>query len=70
METKQTGCWAFTFQLCDEVAQIVLREQTNSLIMGKHRGRNQIINRIVREWDQMKRDLNSSGTDASDTGNI
>lgn len=61
-------CHSFTFKLCDDVFDIVIREQTNALLCRKFRGRNQIINRIIREWDQLKRDRKDSGTEDSETG--
>ena len=69
--SKSDGCHRFTFLMCDEVAQIVFDEQRKELTeKGYFRGRNQIINRIIREWDYSKRERSDKGTDALDTGNI
>jgi hypothetical protein len=69
---KDKDCRRFTtsYSMCDDVADIINREQTNLLLMGKFRGRQWVVDRIIREWDQMKRALSSAGTDASDTGKI
>ena len=56
--------------MCDDVADIIFEEQSRLLKMGKFRGRQQIINRIIREWDHSKRERSDSGTDAFETGNI
>lgn len=69
METKKTdACYNFNFKMCDDVADIVFQEQAKAVAAGKFRGRNLIINRIVREWNQLKRALSDAGTDAEDTG--
>ena len=69
---KEKDCRRFTFSytMCDDVADIINKEQVDRLIMGRFRGRQQIIDGIIREWYQMKRALSESGTEASDTGNI
>lgn len=70
-QPKSDGCHRFTFQMCDEVATIVFDEQRKELSdKGYFRGRNQIINRMIREWYQLKRALSEAGTDAEDTGKI
>lgn len=68
--TKSDGCHRFTFQMCDDVAEIVFDLQRRELTdKGYFRGRNQIINRIIREWNYSQRALNDAGTDALETGN-
>jgi len=63
-------CHSFVFKMCDEVAAIIFEEQSKLLKQGKFRGRQQIIDRIIREWDHSKRERNDAGTDALETGNI
>jgi hypothetical protein len=63
-------CHSFVFKMCDEVAAIIFEEQSKLLKKGKFRGRQQIIDRIIKEWDHSKRERNDAGTDALETGNI
>jgi len=63
-------CHSFVFKMCDEVAAIIFEEQSKLLKKGKFRGRQQIIDRIIKEWDHSKRERSDSGTDALETGNI
>jgi len=63
-------CHSFVFKMCDEVAAIIFEEQSKLLKQGKFRGRQQIIDRIIKEWDHSKRERSDAGTDALDTGNI
>jgi hypothetical protein len=63
------SCYQFNFKMCDDVADIIFGEQSKAVANGKFRGRNLIINRIIREWVQLKRALSEAGTDAEDTGN-
>jgi hypothetical protein len=63
-------CHSFVFKMCDEVAAIIFEEQSKLLKQGKFRGRQQIIDRIIKEWDHSKRERNDAGTDALETGNI
>jgi hypothetical protein len=66
--TKNDSCYRFSYRMCDDVAEIVIREQVKGLNNGKFRGRNQIIDRIIREWDYSNLARNEAGTDALDTG--
>lgn len=70
MRLNKSDCHAFTFKMCDDVADIIFEEQSRLLKQGKFRGRQQIINRIIREWDHSKRERSDAGTDALETGNI
>lgn len=63
-------CHAFTYKMCDEVAAIIFEEQSKLLKAGKFRGRQQIIDRIIREWNYSNLARNEGGTDALETGNI
>ena len=63
-------CHTFTYKMCDEVAAIIFNEQARLLKEGKYRGRQQIIDRIIREWNHSNLARNEGGTDALETGNI
>jgi hypothetical protein len=67
---QHEGCLSFTFKMCDDVAQIILKEQSKSILMGKFRGRQQIINRIIREWNHSNLLRSDSGTETLETGKI
>jgi hypothetical protein len=70
MATKKSdSCYRFSYRMCDDVAEIIIREQMKGLSKGKFRGRNQIIDRIIREWDYSNLARNEAGTDALETGN-
>lgn len=48
------NCRQWTYQMCDDVAEIITNEQIRLLNDGKYRGRKQIVDRIIREWASIK----------------
>jgi hypothetical protein len=56
--------------MCDDIAEIITQEQIKLLSAGKFRGRKQIIDRIIREWNYLNLARNEAGTDTFETGNI
>lgn len=77
MEKKQKNspkltadCRRFGYRVCDDVAEIITNEQVKMMKLGKFRGRQQIIDRIIREWNHLNLARNEAGTDSLDTGKI
>lgn len=56
--------------LCNDAAEIVLREQANLLLKGKFRGRSRVVEMIILQWNQANLSLSDLGTDNLDTGKI
>lgn len=56
--------------LCNDAAEIVLREQANLLLRGKFRGRSRVVEMIILQWNQANLSLSDLGTDNLDTGKI
>ena len=68
MAKSNDGCSRFSYRMCDDVAEIVHQEQMKAFEDGKFRGRNQIIDRIIREWNYWNLERKEAGTEAEDTG--
>lgn len=56
--------------MCDEVADIVLREQARFIEKGRFIGRNRVIDLIILRWNQANLSLSDLGTESRDTGTI
>lgn len=63
-------CHRFTFNLCNEAADIILKEQANSIMAGRFRGRGRIIEMMILQWNQANLSLSDLGTDSRETGSI
>lgn len=65
-----SDCRSFAYKVCDDIYEIINQEQVKMLQLGKFRGRQQIVDRIIREWYQLNLARSEAGTDVLDTGNI
>jgi hypothetical protein len=49
-------CKMFRYNLCGEARRIVLTVQSELLLQGKIRNKGNVIDRIIIEWEQLKKE--------------
>ena len=67
---RNNNCRTFTYFMCDDVAEIIINLQMESIRAGKFRGRKAIIDRIIRHFHDSNLSLSDLGTERRDTGSI
>jgi hypothetical protein len=67
---KPQNCRRITYEICDDVIDILNNIQADSIRAGKFRGRKAIIDRIIYQWYHSNLSLSDLGTDRRDTGSI